>query len=631
MPSKINVNKQLETKFAPGHPVKNEKAAKKLLQFVEERMETNKAKRERLVDRLTFIDKQIAGFLRLSDADQKRRDEQLQGESVKPVDVNLQLVWAQIDEAVTYLMSVFAPDTQIYNAVAPKDLQPVADAFALLLNQQADKQKYYRYIAMVLLDCMKYNIGGMRVEWLRIIGKRLANNEDGSVREEQGLLWQGNEIEAVDLYNFAWDPAVDMPDLADKGEWCAMIDAVTGFQLRRMAEKGELYGLDRLKDFSNTEVKYYKVKPEIRHDLAVESNGRAFNWISHLSGRSYNTIEDAAELIKMYAWLIPADYKISANKDLTLCRIYVLNSKYIVNVVELNNTHSKLPFAFGMPIEDNLKLEQKGISEMLIPLQIFASFLMNVHQKSSRKSLYGMTVYDPSFFDFSQLGDDVSGRIPVNPNGYGKDLRNHYIQDFDAPGTEDTLSQISQVIELMQHLLPTDMLKQVASLERATEYQAAATVQGGNRRNQKLARILDAQLFSTARDLLMYNVFQYQEAMDILKDDGTTVVINPAQFREANISFVVQEGLKSIDKLVTMTVLERILTTVIQSREAMEEFDIVALLDYFSSLAGDTSDLSRFRRSRQGGAAGAQSQAGGQGQANTGGVPSQVTPPSTGA
>ena len=100
-----------------------------LIQHVKDRLDWAMGSHEAHVNRYTAIDKEVSGFIRLTDEDYKRKLDNTNGEGPKPYDVSLQLSKAQIDEAVTYLLSVYFPEEGPYNAVAPEAKQEVAKGF----------------------------------------------------------------------------------------------------------------------------------------------------------------------------------------------------------------------------------------------------------------------------------------------------------------------------------------------------------------------------------------------------------------------------------------------------------------------------------------------------------------------
>ena len=165
----------------------------------------------------------------------------------------------------------------------------------------------------------------------------------------------------------------------------------------------------------------------------------------------------------------------------------------------------------------------------------------------------------------------------------------------DAPDTQNTLTDVAAMDDLMQKVLPTDMLKQVASLERATKYQAAATVQGGNRRNLKIAKIINIQCFEGVRQMQMYNIFQFQESVEMLDQNGKLTEIDPSKFRESGIESDISDGLKGLDRLMIIEHFKDVINMMLQSQLAMERIDIIAIIDYWTSLIGDKTDFTQFK------------------------------------
>jgi len=148
---------------------------------------------------------------------------------------------------------------------------------------------------------------------------------------------------------------------------------------------------------------------------------------------------------------------------------------------------------------------------------------------------------------------------------------------------------------LMQKILPTDMLKQVTDLQRATKYQAAATVQGANRRNLKIAQILESQAFALGSTIQVYNIMQYQKAVNIFDQQGNIVEIDPAQLRDEDVHIVAGAGLRGLDKMIIAESLTEILQFLVQSPQAAAEADIMEIINYITSLIGDYTDFNQFK------------------------------------
>jgi hypothetical protein len=186
--------------------------------------------------------------------------------------------------------------------------------------------------------------------------------------------------------------------------------------------------------------------------------------------------------------------------------------------------------------------------------------------------------------------DLAGGKIPATGTAAGQetDLRKAIVQFTDGPDTSRTMEDVERMDGLMQKIMPTDILKQVANLERATQFQAAATVQGANRRNLKIAKVINAHAMNRSRRMQTYNI------VEILGPDGTIIEVNPNQFRNARIELTISDGLKGLDRLSLIMSIKEVLNSILQSQEASNRFDVVALINYWTSLLGDNTDFKQF-------------------------------------
>ncbi len=568
----------------------------KLLKHIESRLQFGNELRESQIERFEIIDREIAGYIRLDEDDRKRERDNILGKGPKVTDTVLPLTIAQLDEAVTFLLSVIAPDDGIYQAIAVREKQEIAKAFANLMNKNAKQFGHYRHMARALFEMMKYNFGALTVEWRNVIGKRIASNADGSPKVENTVVASGNSVEVADVYNLIYDVSVNPVELSSKGEFFALIDVKTPFRVKKMEADKQIFDIDRFIKNVNSDLVYYEIRPTISNDHSNrgQTSGRT-NWIEVLSAGTSQDVRVGIEEITYYGWINPRDFGLSKADEFQIWRFTVMANKYIVLGEELNNAHGMLPINIGMPWEDGFDTQTKSYAEHLAPYQRFASFQLNVHQRSARKKLYGVTFYNSRILPALADADMQSAKIPFLPPGQDFDIRKAILQFTDGPDTQNTMQDIASMDDLMQKVLPTDMLKQVASLERATQYQAAATVQGGNRRNLKIAKIINIQCFEGVRQMQMFNIFQFQQSVEMLDPNGQLTEINPAEFRDSSIEFDISDGLKGIDKLIIIEGFKDIINMMLQSQIAQDRIDIVAIIDYWTSLLGEKTDFTQFK------------------------------------
>jgi len=218
----------------------------KLLRWIQERLEFANETRAPLVDRFEIIDRQISGYIKHTRDDRKRQRDNERGESPKPTDINLTLVLMQIDEFVTYLLSVMAPDAQIYEAITTAEKQSVGNAFASVMNEHAHWFRHYNNMAYAFANMAKFNFGGFApIEWRKVFGNRALANETGNLEIQRGVVVrEGNALDAFDPYNILFDPSVDPVDLNINGEFFALVDVHTPFRIKKMLREEQIFNIE---------------------------------------------------------------------------------------------------------------------------------------------------------------------------------------------------------------------------------------------------------------------------------------------------------------------------------------------------------------------------------------------------
>ena len=570
----------------------------KLLRYLTGRLDMAAQRRNQFIELYKDIDREYYGYLRRDQDDKKRDRDNKRGIGIKPVDEKLSMIFAQLDEATTYLLNVLAPDEAIYTAQAPAEQQKVASGFAALMNKHAEKYHHYRHLALFLQTALRYNLGAFSVTWVETFGnviskKSVTSGERVTKRER---IFHGNALEAFDIYNLLLDPSVNPVDVAEKGQFYSYVTLETPFRLKKAAADNDY---QRVEDFLQTQTaqfSYFQEHPVTRDDYA-HSQG-VTDWVSIFNATEET--KDAAEMREqnaMLAWIIPADFGISKITDYQIWQFIIGGSTHILHAKHLENSHGMLPINIAVPFEDHFQLDAKGAAERLIPHQRFASFILNVHQRAVRKKLYGLTIFDSQvipLLDSTDI-DMAGGKVAASGLGIDVDLRKKIIQFNDAPDTTRSLENIQIMNDLMQGVMPTNIQNQVAGLERATQYQAAALVQGANRRNLKMAKIINAQAMDSSRFQQMQNIFENQDSVRIIGPQGKLIDIDPNEFLDADIEFTIADGLKGLDRLALTMNMKDLFASVLQSTQATQQLDVLKLMDYMSTMFGDYTDFIQFK------------------------------------
>lgn len=581
---------------------------KDLLQHVKDRLDFAKQFRDQELGRWKAVDKELAGYIILDDDDKQRQQDNLKGFGPHVYDTNLPLTASQLDEAATYITTVFFPEEGPYNAVTTADKQEVAKGFSALMNQQSVYYKHFNNVARGVFDGFKYNLGLWSCEWDEQFGSEVQNSASGQAEVKKNVkVMQGNTLTQEDVYNTLLDPSCHPSELHKDGEFFAVIKPETIFRAKRMEQNGKIFGLDDIVDDKGVRqdgqfsTHYYEKKPELFGDAISRdaSTGAYTDWVNFLSGTSSENMLGSIEFQYVYAWIPAKKFGLSKDAVYEIWRITIADMARIVRAEPLINAHGWLPLLATVPWDESTGQVASSYAEKLLPYQRFSSYQMNIHQRASRKALYGITVYNSKLLPAMKDSDSLGGKVPTSQTADIADINKLFAQITDVPDTQNTMRDIENMDSLMQKVLPTDLLKQVAGLERATQYQAAATVQGGNRRNLKIAKTVDAQALSVSRKIMMYNIMEYQETMTVLTPEGQTAEINPKDLRGNKFEFAISDALRGMDKLILIETMKDILNVLVQNPTAAQEFDIAAVINYVTTLIGDHTSFSQFQHQNE--------------------------------
>jgi hypothetical protein len=370
-----------------------------------------------------------------------------------------------------------------------------------------------------------------------------------------------------------------------------------------MADQKILFGVERFINSAapianSNGCTFYINPPDIRERFPAADGGTRTNWSQVFSaGGQAKGSQLGIELAWFTTWIIPSEFSLSESDELELWCLGLANGQYITAAFHIDTTHGQLPVAASTPIEDDCGNNQRTYAEMLLPMQHFASFLMNTHVDATRKAIYGITVYDANAFPGTDLDteDLIGARIKMKSTAQATDIDKAFRHYNDAPQTDQNVDMVGKIIELMQKILPTNMANQVADLQRATEYQAAATVQASSRRNLKIARTINDQALSPIKFQMMYNIYQNVTLIEYTGVDGKPQKITPKDLLDAQIEFDVGTGLKGMDRLMQVSIFKDLMAYLFQVKGMDQQVDLLGLLSYVTQIAGFETGLSQFR------------------------------------
>ncbi len=588
------------------HPLKNKANHDKLRRYVLQRLVRGASVRDNQLARYAQIDKDVSGWMKLSDEDKVRIKEQFQNGVPKARLMNLPISWIQLDDMLTYLVQTFSPGKAMFYHTGKPDEADASNQIVLLMNNHSIYAGYYRQMIHACFAMLKYNIGGFMMGWEEEFGPRLARDETGTVQSINEKVWVGNKIQALDMYNTLFDPTVNPVDLFKDGEWACRVRIKSHYWLAVRAAQGIYFNVKDCLDSKDNE--YFKTMRFYKHPPTEaqfgEDESTTSNWISRLSDSPNHFNSNGYEIVETYIRLNPTDFGLIPGADKAkrnryeTWRVTMLGDRDIIDCTVMNNVHNHIPFYVGLVNDDAMERNQKSVEEILQPLQNFASHLMNIHIQATRKKLFGLTFYDKSIVDLAKIPDgEVAGFIPAEITGQGKKISDGIYEHKTEIDTERTMQDLSGIFQIVQQFFPLQASpSQIASIDRAVSSQVAAVQQGTNRRIQKIATLLDASCFRPMRFGMYYNILQYQDdGADVVDFRGRSIKVDLSTLKQTDLPFIIGMGLKAIDRQAIADRLQQVIFALIQNPNSAARVDVLAMIDYWTDMLDVDIDMKQFQ------------------------------------
>lgn len=537
--------------------------------------ETLKGRREDL----TAIVKEYNGVVKLSTTDLQLLAEWKDGHPTAPPPVNPQVTKSHLENAIAFLTNTITVEDGIWIASSEPSKQAQANAIAAELVKEGQRFNHRTAIETAFTRGFVGNLGGLFIDYVNEPVPVQAVAGDGSV--DSGIQMQsGNKLIPADPFNLILDTRCPPSRIFRDGEFAGYVSLESQIKIYDKLRSGE-WTLCSPDDhfspyFQNTANNDYICPP----DSGIE-----------------NVYGDS--VITLYLRLFPKAFKLGDNPEPEIWRITLLGAeRKIVNLERHESPY--IPFAgFCFDPETPYNCDG-GLASQLLPFQRFISYVFSGYQRALLKNISGGCVgITQGVFNLQDLSDagKAGGFVVANMVDNDKPLRDAVVPLSQPTDVGNVAQDISYALELMQQIFPTDMLKQISSLERATQYQAAATVQAGNKRNIKVAYEVDSQMMAPLRQMMACNVLANEEMLTVINPETGDAQLQPiSQFIGLDLQYNIADGLAGLDRLANAQAMQEAINSLLQLPAAAQNFDIYRALNYMLQQRGAKVDFNQFKR-----------------------------------
>ena len=493
------------------------------------------------------------------------------GDKRKRTNLTVPIVMPQVESALGYFAEVFTTGYPIFGVGAPPEFDDAALQMETIVAENSITAKWVPQLLMWARDGYKYNLQAMEVVWDRFTTAAVETDltfAEGKVGKPKEVIWEGNCMRRMDLYNTLFDPRVAPWEISTEGEFAGYVQIKSRVALKKYVNN--LYGKVPTSvamrafesgggDVSATSIKDFGFYiPQINPDAFLDRDSiGTFDWMNWATDEAQRKIQyrNVYEMLTLYARIIPSDFNLYVPQDNTpqVWKFVIINNKVLLYAERQTNAHDNIPIIFGQPIQDGLDYQTKSFAQNVIPFQDLASAAMNANIASKRKLIQDRMFYDPGRIREADINNENSAsKIPVRPSAYGKAVGDAFAS---VPYRDELSANLVQESELYVRYADRTNGQNPAQQGQfqkgnKTRHEYADVMGHSNQRNKTMALVTEHGPFTDIKNIVRINILQYQPAAELYnRDRGVTVKIDPVTLRKAAAIFTMSDGMLPSDKM----------------------------------------------------------------------------------
>lgn len=461
-------------------------------------------------------------------------------------------------------------------------------------------------------DSLKYNLCCVLPEWHRQKGyeldptSSLARND----RKRKDIIYAGNKIKYINLYNAFWDPRVLPNEIHTKGEFAGYTERLGRIAFKQLLnELGDEViqssiepALQSMLTDGSTTLMYDSMIRTTTKDISAE-----FNWATWLdpSAIPQKKIEHKNTYVvtTMFCRIIPEDFGLQnlkgviAPRSPQIWKFIVVNANIILYAEHLTNAHDFLPMIFSQADDDGLGYETKGFCETLIGFQSLGSSLQNARIASLRRSIGDRALYNARMINPADMNSsNPAHKIPVNNLLPNQKLSDAYFRiPFEDNQAAQLSQEVAQTMQFAQNSVGVNQAQQGNFVKgNKTREEFSTIMDNAAARQQSFAICIEDTMMRPVKTILKLNLFQYG-TNETLFSKGTKeeLTLDISSMINAGLEYKISDGLLPSSKIASIDQATMALTFIQSTPQIQQFYDMQGLFSYIMKQQGFT-DIADF-------------------------------------
>ena len=533
------------------------------------------------------------------------------------VRIEIPYSYAAIMSAHTYLTGVFMGRDPVYQYEGrhgePEESRTAVEA---IMEYQRKVGRHSPHIYGWLLDTCRRGVGIVGYHWVeeKEVVRRIDEEPisvfgfavSGKVRKVERVLeipgYVGTRLYNVRAQDMYPDPRKAMVDF-QLGEFFGVRDRLSWNAIVKGYNDGMYFNLEQLKrDNKGGSGAYesdgYSVDEQAGEKNIYPERGQFSSIETQLDMRHFDVDTWVIELI-------PKDWMLGSSDKPEKWMFMVANDKIIFGCRPLGEFHNKFPFGVLEYEIDPHQFFNRGMSELLEPMQNVISWLVNSHFFNIRKSMNDMFLFDPSRVYAADLANPEPGKLlRMRPSAYGTDVRTAVTQFQVQDVTQQHLRDTMTMTEIGQQVsgLNSNMMGQLDPRGRKTATEARVASTAGAGRLKTVAEYMAEYGFSPFLEMLLQSTQQhydmersYKIAGDLIARAGSNplVDVSPEDI-VGSFSFSPIDSESPTDKFAMAALWRDIINDASQNPMLAQSYNIPDMFAWVAQLAG-LKNIKRFK------------------------------------
>lgn len=401
--------------------------------------------------------------------------------------------------------------------------------------------------------------------------------------------YHGNRLYNIRPLDWFPDPRVPLHKFQD-GEFVAVYNEIGWNSVLRRADAGLYINIDKLEANQTT----ISNREQGSNAVVLPDDMGGTNLEGFIdTGRAV----EVAKVYECYVELVPSKWKLGKS-TLPEKWVFTVTSDFelVIGAQPLGAMHNKFPMQVIELEPEAYALANRGIPDILRPVQETIDWLINTHFFNIRKALNDQFIVDPSRIIMKDVENPLPGGIiRLKPAGYGTDpsMAMKQLAVVDLTGTH--MNDIKAMIDVGQRAIGVNdqILGVLASTGRKTATEVRGASAFGINRLKTISEYASAMGFNPLSMQMVQNSQQYYDLDRKFRIVGDLAVEAGEQFMQVTpetiagfYDFVPVDGTLPADRFAQANLWKELLAQMRNYPQVAQKYDIARIFAWVAQLAG---------------------------------------------